>query len=109
MGFAWILIHDYVVGRVTQKVAQEGKGEACHWDDVSLPKEKVIVIRVMEEYDVVGIQVEKGRVVADGFVGHQVSRYVIVVVPITHLSPDGIRDKGRWTKKGQTIRPALTR
>ena len=101
MGFAWILIHDCVVGRVTQKVAQEGKGKACHWDDVSLPKEMVIVMGVMEEYGVVGIKVEKGRGVVDGLVGHQVSRYVIVVVPITHLSPDGIRERVGGPRKGK--------
>ena len=101
MGFAWILIHDDVVGRVTQEVAQEGKREARHWDDVSLPKEMVIVMGVMEEYGVVGIQVEKGRVIADGSVGHQVSRYVMVMVPITHLSPDGIRERVGGPRKGK--------
>ena len=88
MGFAWILNHDFVVGRVAQRLAQEGKREARHWDGMSLPKEMVIVMRVMGECGVVGIQVEKGRGVAGGFVDHQLSRYVIVVVPITHLSPD---------------------
>ena len=109
MGFAWILTHDFVVGRVAQGLAQEGKREARHRDGVSLPKEMVIVRRVMEEYGVVGIQVERGRSVADGFVGHQMSRYVIVVVPITHLSPDWIRARVGGPGKWQAIRPALTR
>ena len=47
MEFAWILIHDFVVGGVAQGLAQEGKREARHWDGVSLPREMVIVMRVM--------------------------------------------------------------
>ena len=47
MGFAWILTHDFVVGRVAQRLAQEVKREARHWDGVSLPEEIVIVMRVM--------------------------------------------------------------
>ena len=47
MGFAWILTHDFVVGRVAQGLAQEGKRESRHWDGVSLPKEMIIVMRVM--------------------------------------------------------------
>ena len=58
-------------------MAEEGKRQLRHWDVMSWSKEVIVIMEVMGEYGVVRVKVRTGRVVADGFVEHQVLGYVM--------------------------------